>query len=780
MPYQLVFANNPQLPSVTRCGPPGYENVTKSEEYAKNITALHLAREAFIKAESSQVLKKALKNRIHTKGDNVEQGDTIYYKKGNQRNWQGPDKVIAVNGKKLFIDKGSHVATVNRDDAVVQGEEFWSFDKEEDAKEEEMRVETTSRSDVSPQHDNEHDHSEEHSNDSEKDKEISSEKEHTEEIVSEGDNITQSNNVSQTTRLSARDSKRGDKLRFSVEGCDEVIEGQVLSRGGKVGGKYERWWNIENCTTGTRKGYDADTFTSIEKIPVESNEVEEVFVVQIPRFLHNEHRCLEAKEKELASWEEFDVYEEVVDLGQETLGTNWMLVEKIIDGKLGVKARLCVRGDQEKSNLRTDSPTVHKTSLHIFFMLAAQNSWRVQTSDIKCAFLQGEAIDRDVFLKPPKERRIKGVIWKMKKRAYGFTDAARGFYLELSRTLLDLNCVQSKFDPAVYIFYDEEGTLGGLILTHVDDLLHGSGNETFNEQVMKPLKQKFQFGSEEKDDFRYIGMHIKQYGDYIEIDQDHYFASLDFPPTKSGKEHEVMCEEDQTEFRSMLGRIGWLGNHSRPDLVFDHITLSTRLGKATYGDFAYARKTVKKMISNSTNMKFRKLGDPRSWVMDVYADAGYKCLPDEVSSCGGQVVLMRNVRTACVLSWRGRKLKRIVTSPSAAETLAQNDGISEMIFVKSLLGEIFGTGVVSKVPVHLYTDSKNVQKSVNSTAMVEDPRLRTEIAALKESIEKGEVNMLKRVDSKTMLANCLTKRGASAEGLLKVIRTGYLEDVMSE
>ena len=64
--------------------------------------------------------------------------------------------------------------------------------------------------------------------------------------------------------------------------------------------------------------------------------------------------------------------------------------------------------------------------------------------------------------------------------------------------------------------------------------------------------------------------------------------------------------------------------------------------------------------------------------------------------------------------------------------------------------------------------------------MYRSPRLRTEIAALKESIEKGEVKVLRRVDSKTMIANCLTKRGASAEGLLKVIRTGYLEDVISE
>ena len=84
-----------------------------------------------------------------------------------------------------------------------------------------------------------------------------------------------------------------------------------------------------------------------------------------------------------------------------------MLVEKVIDGELGVKARLCIRGDQEKSKFRTDSPTVHKTSINIFYMLAATKGWMIQTADIKCAFLQGENIDREVFVKPPKERRVR-------------------------------------------------------------------------------------------------------------------------------------------------------------------------------------------------------------------------------------------------------------------------------------------------------------------------------------------------------------------------------------
>ena len=171
--------------------------------------------------------------------------------------------------------------------------------------------------------------------------------------------------------------------------------------------------------------------------------------------MHCEPRCLDAKEKELNSWEEFDVYDEVPDMGQEMLGTSWMLVKKVIDGKLGVKARLCVRGDKETNKFRTDSPAVHKTSINLFFILAAKNNWRIQTSDIRCAFLQGEDLGREVYLRLPKERRIKGIVRKMKKCAYGFTDASHGFYLELSKTILALKCVQSKLDPAVYLYYEK-------------------------------------------------------------------------------------------------------------------------------------------------------------------------------------------------------------------------------------------------------------------------------------------------------------------------------------
>ena len=79
-------------------------------------------------------------------------------------------------------------------------------------------------------------------------------------------------------------------------------------------------------------------------------------------------------------------------------------------------------------------------------------------------------------------------------------------YLQLCSALTDLGCKQSKYDPAVYLYYGTNGVLDGLVLTHVDDLMHGSGGKAFQRNVMGPLKKRFQFGSENRLEFRYVGI----------------------------------------------------------------------------------------------------------------------------------------------------------------------------------------------------------------------------------------------------------------------------------
>ena len=86
------------------------------------------------------------------------------------------------------------------------------------------------------------------------------------------------------------------------------------------------------------------------------------FAVNIPRYRHGVQRCKDAKMDELNKFEVFYAYEQVSDQGQQRLGTNWVLVEKIKDGKPIVKARLTIRGDLEDTkDVKTDASSVKKS-----------------------------------------------------------------------------------------------------------------------------------------------------------------------------------------------------------------------------------------------------------------------------------------------------------------------------------------------------------------------------------------------------------------------------------
>ena len=174
-------------------------------------------------------------------------------------------------------------------------------------------------------------------------------------------------------------------------------------------------------------------------------------------------------------------------------------------------------------------------------------------------------------------------------------------------------------------------------------------------------------------------------------------------------------------------------------------------------------------------MKFANLGSSKEWTIQAYGDGVHKSMPDKVGSSGGQVILLVNKEkdTGCVVSWRSRKLKRVVTSSTAAEALAVNDALDEAVYVKEVLIELLGSGA-KNIPIELFTDSRNLYRSVMSTSLCDNPRLRSDVAKLKESLNIGEMNQLVKVDGSEMLADCLTKKGACSRKLMNILRTCQL------
>ncbi|CAC5415686.1 unnamed protein product [Mytilus coruscus] len=184
----------------------------------------------------------------------------------------------------------------------------------------------------------------------------------------------------------------------------------------------------------------------------------------------------EAKEAELDNWRKHNVYEEVEDNGQNCISTKWVYTMKELENEFHRKATLVAKGFEEDSldEIPKNSPTSEKQSLRLILSIIANKRWSINSVDIKTAFLQGEKMQREVYLRPPKEA---------KANVYGLADASLKWYEKVKTTLLDCGGTVSKFDSAVFYWYNEK-CLTGVLTVHVDDFLW-AGSSSFEESVLE-------------------------------------------------------------------------------------------------------------------------------------------------------------------------------------------------------------------------------------------------------------------------------------------------------
>ena len=91
-----------------------------------------------------------------------------------------------------------------------------------------------------------------------------------------------------------------------------------------------------------------------------------------------------------------------------------------------------------------------------------------------------------------------------------------------------------------------------------------------------------------------------------------------------------------------------------------------------------------------------------------------------------------------------------------------------------MLVQIFGTRA-NDIPTLVLSDCKNLTQAIKSTSLGEDPWLIPDIAIIKDALEDKTVNEVRWVSSKDMMADCLTKAGASGSSLMQVLESGQYE-----
>jgi hypothetical protein len=289
--YQLVFGKNPNSPNIITDKPPALQGTTTSEVLAKHLNALHASRRAFIQSESDERIRRALRGKVRASEQRFTNGELVYYKRQGHERWLGPAKVVFQDGKVVFVRHGGTFVRVSPNHLLKAGVGA-SGDVNGDNETVERRINNsamkTDGSGLSPIVEEVRD-----------DTELSA------PSVRSGPTVTPlpgGSVESESAKL-----KTDDKIRYRTDPQSEWTTATVLGRAGKVSGKFKCRYNVRDEESQVESSVDLSLVPEWRK--VDTDQIEHVNAVMIPRSKQDDPACLRAKEAELQKLKDFGTYE---------------------------------------------------------------------------------------------------------------------------------------------------------------------------------------------------------------------------------------------------------------------------------------------------------------------------------------------------------------------------------------------------------------------------------------------------------------------------------------
>ena len=409
-----------------------------------------------------------------------------------------------------------------------------------------------------------------------------------------------------------------------------------------------------------------------------------------------------AKQKEIQQWLDTSTVRKVLRhrIPEENiLKCRWVLTWKDLDpidaakeGKTRkAKARLVILGymDPNITDIPRDSPTLQKDTRSLLLQYCASRQWKIQSFDVKTAFLRGSRRDDRVLgVEPPVELREKlqmnnNETCELLKSAYGLVNAPYLWYVELKETLLQMDFQMNPMDPCLFSLVGKQGQVHGLIGMHVDDGLC-CGDEHF-ERVLSRIEAKFPFGSKREREFTFTGIQIQQDDNFnIHLNQQEYILAIEpIPIDRQRRKQESLSvtDEERQHLRGIIGSLQYAASNTRPDLSARLSFLQSKINSATIKDLLEANRLLGDAKTHSdvtVSVVSMPCDDLR---IIAYSDASFATREKMHSQKGGlflaahKSIFEQKSAMSSTLSWYSKKIDRVVASTLAAETYALSSAV---------------------------------------------------------------------------------------------------------
>jgi hypothetical protein len=330
----------------------------------------------------------------------------------------------------------------------------------------------------------------------------------------------------------------------------------------------------------------------------------------------------------------------------------------------------------------------------------------------------------------------------LKKPIYGIVSAQKSWFDRLIEVCQASGLTTATTDEGLLIMTSGEQVVGVLAL-HVDDAI-GGGTEEFHG-VMAKIGETLA-----------VGLMAPA------ISDTRAYACLQC--SRKSKPHSM------TDYRSVVGTIGYALSEFRPDLAWETSSLSRQFVTPTILDAKRANAALQYAQKNRVILKYRR------GVVNItmFHDGALGNL-DHGKSQGGQIACLTNKTGHSLASWifwESRTIKRVCRSSSASEVLSAVESYDATMWLLALWKEISG----QDLDALLVTDSESLQQKAVSTALPTKKRLRIDMALLRQGLRRGEYGLV-WAGSSNNLANPLTKgpRGISPTMSVKLSLLRALE-----
>ena len=141
-------------------------------------------------------------------------------------------------------------------------------------------------------------------------------------------------------------------------------------------------------------------------------------------------------------------------------------------------------------------------------MLGCQNDWKIDTFDVKRAFLWG-ILKEEIYICQPKgfeQGDWRKSVWLMLHGIYGLKQSVLEWYEQVCSVMSDLGFIHAKLDHALFYYDSKDDIVAGitssvintlptkvkcLIGWHVDDSMGISNSHSFLKKVKWRIVEKF-------------------------------------------------------------------------------------------------------------------------------------------------------------------------------------------------------------------------------------------------------------------------------------------------